>query len=66
VSILQILNTFTRCILRSEDLTDHDDLMTRQIATFMMEGYVDIMKVPEHLKQEVDEKIARLKRQRVS
>ncbi|KAK2164134.1 hypothetical protein LSH36_68g05011 [Paralvinella palmiformis] len=61
-----ILNTFTRCILRSEDLTDHDDLMTRQIATFMMEGYVDIMKVPEHLKQEVDEKIARLKRQRIT
>ena len=44
---------------------DQDETLTRQIVTFMMDGYVEIMQVPQVLKTKVTEKLEDLRKLKV-
>ena len=65
VCYVQVLQTFTRCILRCQDETDYDDYLSMRAVTLMMDNYVEVMKVPEKLKRHIEAKVDELKRSRV-
>ncbi|XP_013405001.1 DEP domain-containing protein 1B isoform X2 [Lingula anatina] len=61
-----VLSTFSRCILRSKEEVDLDELLSMRLVGFMMDHYEDILSVPEHLKKQVDDRIIHLRRARVT
>ncbi|XP_072108671.1 DEP domain-containing protein 1B-like isoform X1 [Mobula birostris] len=57
-----MIQTFSRCILCSEDEVDLDELFATRLVSFMMDHYQDFLGVPEHLQSAVEEHLAHLRR----
>nr|XP_005990775.2 PREDICTED: DEP domain-containing protein 1B [Latimeria chalumnae] len=57
-----MVQTFSRCILCSEDEVDLDELLATRLVTFMMDHYQEILKVPQHLQNAVEHQLAHLHR----
>ena len=60
-----MLQNFSRCILRSADETDYEEDLVLRLVTFLMDNYNDVMKVPESLKLQIDDRITHLRRNKV-
>ncbi|CAH1773460.1 unnamed protein product [Owenia fusiformis] len=60
-----MLQTFTRCIIRSEKEADLDEQMTLRLVTFLLDNYSEILKVPEDFKLDTENKIAHVRRSRI-
>ncbi len=63
--MLQVLEAFCDCILRSPEESETDSRLTMRIVTFLVDHYADVMKTPETLKHQIDERINNLKRNKV-
>ncbi|XP_036385743.1 DEP domain-containing protein 1B, partial [Megalops cyprinoides] len=57
-----MVQTFSRCILCSEDEVDLDELLATKLVTFMMDNHEDVLKVPARLQRAVEEHVAHLRR----
>ncbi|XP_043545240.1 DEP domain-containing protein 1B-like isoform X1 [Chiloscyllium plagiosum] len=57
-----MIQTFSRCILCSEDEVDLDELLATRLVSFMMDHYQDILRAPDHLQSAVEEHLAHLRR----
>ncbi|XP_028661273.1 DEP domain-containing protein 1B-like isoform X1 [Erpetoichthys calabaricus] len=57
-----MVQTFSRCILRSEDEVDLDELLATKLVTFMMDNSDEILKVPGKLQTMVEEHLSHLRR----
>ncbi|XP_069780563.1 DEP domain-containing protein 1B-like isoform X2 [Narcine bancroftii] len=57
-----MIQTFSRCILHSEDEVDLDELLATRLVSFMMDHYQDVLGVPDHLQSAVEEHLAHLRR----
>lgn len=57
-----MIQTFSRCILRSEDEVDLDELFATRLVSFMMDHYEEVLGVPDHLQSAVEEHLAHLRR----
>ncbi|XP_038646912.1 DEP domain-containing protein 1B-like isoform X3 [Scyliorhinus canicula] len=57
-----MIQTFSRCILCSEDEVDLDELLATRLVSFMMDHYQDILRAPDHLQSGVEEHLAHLRR----
>ena len=66
VLILQVLDTFSRCIIRSQEEADFDEVLTRDLVATLIDNHLDIFKVPETLKLQIDERIAHFKVNRIA
>ena len=64
-SFLQVLQTFSRCILRSADESDYEEELVLRLVTFLVDNYNDIMKVPESLRLQIDDRIMHMRRNKV-
>jgi len=62
----QLLETFYRAVLCSQDESDMDDLLVLQLAAFLVDHYVAIFTVPQDLKATVEACIAKLQRKKVT
>lgn len=60
-----MIQTFSRCILRSEDEVDLDELFATRLVSFMMDHYEEVLGVPDHLQSAVEEHLAHLRRVQV-
>ncbi|XP_046560281.1 DEP domain-containing protein 1A-like isoform X2 [Haliotis rubra] len=52
-----LLDTFTRTILSSHEEADMDELLVRQIVSFLIDNYAEIMTAPLDLKVAVEERL---------
>ncbi|XP_053313923.1 DEP domain-containing protein 1B [Spea bombifrons] len=50
-----VVQTFSRCILRSKEEADLGELLSTKLVTFMMDNYQDILSVPITLKNAVED-----------
>uniref|UniRef100_A0A4W3K546 DEP domain-containing protein 1B n=1 Tax=Callorhinchus milii TaxID=7868 RepID=A0A4W3K546_CALMI len=57
-----MVQTFSRCILCSEDEVDLDELLAARLVSFMMDHYQDVLRIPDHLQGAVEEHLAHLRR----
>ncbi|XP_041047345.1 DEP domain-containing protein 1B-like isoform X2 [Carcharodon carcharias] len=57
-----MIQTFSRCILCSEDEVDLDELLATRLVSFMMDNNQDILRAPDHLQSAVEEHLAHLRR----
>ncbi|KAM4808595.1 DEP domain-containing protein 1B [Rhinophrynus dorsalis] len=57
-----MVQTFSRCILRSKEEVDLDELLSTKLVTFMMDHSQDILTVPVTLKNMVEDYIAHQRR----
>ncbi|XP_078405449.1 DEP domain-containing protein 1B-like [Cetorhinus maximus] len=57
-----MIQTFSRCILCSEDEVDLDELLATRLVSFMMDNDQDILRAPDHLQSAVEEHLAHLRR----
>lgn len=57
-----MVQTFARCILRSADEVDLDELLATKLVTFMMDNQVDVLRVPSSLHRHVEEHLSHLRR----
>ncbi|OCT58056.1 DEP domain-containing protein 1B isoform X1 [Xenopus laevis] len=57
-----MVQTFSRCILRSKDEVDLDELLSTKLVTFMMDNAPDILTVPITLKNTVEDYVAQQRR----
>ncbi|KAG9338321.1 hypothetical protein JZ751_025993 [Albula glossodonta] len=48
-----MVQTFSRCILRSTDEVDLDDLLATKLVNFMLDSYEDILRVPTRLQRAI-------------
>ena len=61
----QVLDGFSRCILRPRDGVDSDDVLTRHVVELMMDNYITIMRVPSDLKERIEDKLTWLMKSKV-
>ncbi|XP_068127929.1 DEP domain-containing protein 1B isoform X2 [Hyperolius riggenbachi] len=57
-----MVQTFSRCILRSKEEVDLGELLSTQLVTFMMDNFQDILNVPSSLKTSVEDYITHQRR----
>ncbi|KAM9329060.1 DEP domain-containing protein 1B [Gastrophryne carolinensis] len=57
-----MVQTFSRCILRSKEEVDLGELLSTKLVTFMMDNCQEILQVPTPLKNSVEEYIAHQRR----
>ena len=62
---MQVLEQLSRRILRPRDEVDFDEVLTAHIVELMMDNYVEIMKVPEDLKDKIEDKLTWLRKSKV-
>ena len=55
---LQVIKTFTRCIIRSEREADYDEILAGHLVTFMLDHHVEVMKVCDELKGIIENSLA--------
>ena len=60
-----MLEQFSRCILRPREEVDFDEGLTAHIVELMMDNYMDIMKVPDDLKDKIEDKLTWLRKSKV-
>ncbi|KAI1904615.1 hypothetical protein AGOR_G00007480 [Albula goreensis] len=60
-----MVQTFSRCILRSTDEVDLDDLLATKLVNFMLDSYEDILRVPTRLQRAVEEHLTHLRRVKI-
>ncbi|XP_053557275.1 DEP domain-containing protein 1B [Bombina bombina] len=60
-----MVQTFSRCILRSKDDVDLDELLSTKLVTFIMDNYQEILTVPLSLKNSVEEFVAHQRRVKI-
>ncbi|KAM4710305.1 DEP domain-containing protein 1B [Discoglossus pictus] len=60
-----MVQTFSRCILRSKDEADLDELLSTKLVTFMMDNYQDIFTIPLSLKNSIEEFVAHQRRGKI-
>ncbi|XP_030625492.1 DEP domain-containing protein 1B-like [Chanos chanos] len=60
-----MVQTFSRCILRSADEVDLDELLATKLVTFMMDHHEDILKVPSTLQRSVEDHLSHLRRAQI-
>lgn len=63
--LVQMVQTFSRCILCSKDEVDLDELLAARLVTFLMDNYQEILKVPLVLQTSIEERVAHLRRVQV-
>lgn len=63
--LVQMVQTFSRCILCSKDEVDLDELLAARLVTFLMDNYQEILKVPLALQTSIEERVAHLRRVQV-
>lgn len=63
---VQMVQTFSHCVLGSGDEMDLDELLATKLVTFMMEHHNTVFQVPSKLRRQVDEHLSHLKRVQVS
>ena len=61
----KVLDTFSRCIIRSPEEVDFNELLCVQVVAFMMDNYTDLMDVPSDLKARIEDRIIQLRRTKV-
>ncbi|XP_063312980.1 DEP domain-containing protein 1B [Pelobates fuscus] len=57
-----MVQTFSRCILRSKEEADLGELLSTKLVTFMMDNYQDILSVPLSLKNAVEDYLGHQRR----
>ena len=60
-----MLEQFSGRILRPRAEVDCDEVLTAHIVELMMDNYVEIMKVPEDLKDKIEDKLTWLRKSKV-
>ncbi|XP_078531254.1 DEP domain-containing protein 1B isoform X1 [Lissotriton helveticus] len=60
-----MVQTFSRCILRSKEEVDLDELLASRLVTFMMDNYQEILKIPVSLQTAVEDHVAHLRRVKI-
>jgi hypothetical protein len=63
---MQLLQTFTRCIVLSQKEADYDEILARHLVEFMLNHHVVVMKVCDELKVTVEETLARKRQTKVA
>lgn len=62
---VQMVQTFSRCILSSSDEVDLDELLATKLVTFMMDNQEVVLQVPTGLQKSVEEHVSQLRRVQV-
>lgn len=62
---MQMVQTFSRCILGSADEVDLDELLSTKLVTFMLNNHHSVLQVPSNLRRSVDEHLSHLRRAQV-
>ncbi|XP_035245853.1 DEP domain-containing protein 1B [Anguilla anguilla] len=57
-----MVQTFSRCVLRSADEEDLDELLATKLVTFMMDHHEEALRGPGRLQRAVEEHLAHLRR----
>ncbi|XP_006816189.1 DEP domain-containing protein 1B-like isoform X2 [Saccoglossus kowalevskii] len=60
-----VLQTFSRCILSCMQEVGLDEILAMRLVTYMMDNYIEILKVPEQLRNDVEQRIAYLRRGKI-
>lgn len=63
---VQMVQTFSHCVLGSVDEMDLDELLATKLVVFMMEHHNTIFQAPPKLRCQVEEHLSHLKRVQVS
>lgn len=63
---MQMVQTFSRCILGSADEVDLDELLATKLVTFLIDNHDSVLKVPSNLRKSVEEHLSHLRRAQVS
>ncbi|RMC04508.1 hypothetical protein DUI87_18954 [Hirundo rustica rustica] len=57
-----MVQAFSRCILRSKDEIDLDELLAAKLVSFVMDNYQEILSVPPALKSSIEDHVIHLQR----
>lgn len=55
---LQMVQTFSRCVLSCEEEVDLDELLATRLLSFLMDHHQEILQVPMYLRNAVEQHIA--------
>lgn len=62
---IQMVQTFSRCILGSAEEVDLDELLATKLVTFMIDNHDSVLQVPSNLRRSVEEHLCHLRRAQV-
>nr|XP_020862951.1 DEP domain-containing protein 1B isoform X2 [Phascolarctos cinereus] len=57
-----MVQTFSRCILCSEEEVDLDELLAARLVTFLMDNHQEILQAPSSLQSAIEDRVAHLRR----
>lgn len=63
VCALQVVQTFSRCVLSCEEEVDLDELLASRLLSFLMDHHQDVLQVPVYLRNAVEDHITFLRSQ---
>lgn len=60
---MQIVQTFSRCVLSCEEEVDLDELLATRLLSFLMDHHQEVLQVPMYLRNAVEQHTAYLRLQ---
>lgn len=60
---MQMVQTFSRCVLSCEEEVDLDELLATRLLSFLMDHHQEVLQVPMYLRNAVEHHIAYLRSQ---
>lgn len=60
---MQMVQTFSRCVLSCEEEVDLDELLATRLLSFLLDHHQEVLQVPMYLRNAVEQHIAYLRSQ---
>lgn len=61
IYFVQLVQTFSRCVLSCEEVDDLDELLATRLLSFLMDHHQEVLQVPVYLRNAVEDHISYLK-----